>query len=67
MMERSINTDEKSMEKGISQLLGFTPYESKEPTEPCDHLSDGFNYGDKGRRVVRKCDICGVFYEEEKE
>lgn len=64
MMENKNNTDEKLMEKGISQLLGYTPYESHEPVPECNHVSDGFSYGNRGMFVIRKCDICGVFYEE---
>jgi len=63
-METKIKTDQTAMEKGVSQLLGYTPYKAVEPELQCDHLPDEFTYGIRGRFTIRKCSICGVFYDE---
>jgi hypothetical protein len=57
-------TDNKKMEEGISQILEFTPYKNYEPEPECEHLSDGHEYGRKGKKLILKCEICGLHYEE---
>lgn len=66
-MAEKNKADDKSMEKGISQLLGYTPYDNFDPEPKCEHYSDGHEYAIKGKVIVRKCELCGVFYDEVQE
>jgi hypothetical protein len=58
-------TDNKLMEKGIAQLLGYIPYNNAIDKVECSHRSDGYDYGTENRAILR-CEECGVFYEKTK-
>lgn len=62
----SNNKDDKTMVRGVSQILGFTPYLSVLKEDPCDHEDDGYVYGENTKRYTFHCHKCGEFYEEDK-
>jgi hypothetical protein len=67
MMGNKDKVDESLMEKGIAQIPKKVPYETRLPSEPCQHIDDGFEYGKRGKKTIRRCDVCGIYYEEDPE
>lgn len=65
MRDNYINDNELMLE-GVSQLLGFQPYTSVEISDICDHIDDGYDYGETSRTLTLHCDKCGEFYEQDK-
>ena len=60
------NTDNKLMLEGVEMILGLTPYNNFEIQEICDHMDDGYEYGETQKRITLRCDKCGEYYEQEK-
>lgn len=60
------SVDNKSMELGVSMLLGKVPYKAVPAQEPCEHLDDGNVYGDTDRYVTLRCVKCLEFYDKPK-
>lgn len=59
-------TDNKSMELGVSMLLGKVPYKAVPAPPSCDHEDDGYVYGETDRYVTLMCTKCREFYDKPK-
>lgn len=60
-------TDNRKMLEGVEMLLGRIPYNNFEIQKECDHVDDGFEYGNTLKKVTLRCDKCGDYYEEAKQ
>ena len=51
---------------GVSQILGFTPFNSIARPHTCEHEDDGYDYSEDpiSRKIILRCDKCGEYYEE---
>ena len=59
-------TDKKIMLEGVEMILGKKPYKNFEIQKTCDHMDDGYEYGETPKKITLRCDICGEYYEQAK-